>query len=149
MRTVAAMIILVATLSGCQSRVENPAVVPAVSLNDVAAVSAYLAGGGDPDLTSRDGDPLLYIAVGPRGGAEVASLLIEAGADVNGVSADGRPILHNAASWCVAEVASLLLAGGADVTQTDKAGKQVFEAVCKQPVDRRDAMLDLLLGSRN
>lgn len=150
LRTVAlaAGLVLAGFTGGCQPRQGNEPIVAAVALDDAAQVTQYLAEGGDPDFKSRAGDPLIYIASGPRGGVAVAELLVEAGADVNAVSAEGRPPLHNAAAWCDLEMARLLLAAGADITKTGKNGEGVLDVICQTPEDRREAMVALLNAAR-
>lgn len=149
MRRIVAGLILAMTLWGCQPRTENPKIVTQVMRYDVDAVNAYLGGGGDPNLRSRDGDPLLYLAASSEFGFETAKALIGAGADVDGVSSGGRSVLHNAASWCAVDIVALLLANGADVRQVDNNNVVVLDVVCKQPQAQRDAVLNLLLGSGN
>jgi len=148
MRWVVLTIVCAASLWGCQSRSSNPEIVAKVSRNDALDVSAYLDAGGDPNLKSRDGDPLIYIASGPQGGIEVAKLLVAAGADVNGLSAEGRPVLHNAVSWCSTEMVALLLASGANLSAVDRDGRVALDVVCKSPHDNRPAVLNLLMGAQ-
>jgi len=141
----AAALVLSLLLAACQPRAvaEDP-VVGAVVRNDAAAVRDYLAGGGDPDLANREGDSLLYIAAGARGGIEVARLLIAAGASLEAGSADGRTALANAAGWCDVEMVRMLLAAGADAAKVPRNGKTLEESVCSAPVDRRGVVLALL-----
>lgn len=133
-------------LTACQSRMPNPEVVRDVALNDYEAVGRYLSEGGDPNIQSGDGKSLLFIATGQRGGLEVTKQLIAAGADVNGVSAQGRTILQNAASWCVAEIVDVLLQAGADRNAIGAGDKTALDVVCKSPQDRREAVIGLLLS---
>lgn len=133
-------------LSACQSRVPNPDVVRDVALNDHQAVARYLSEGGDPNIQSGDGKPLLFIAAGPRGGLEVTKLLVAAGADLNGVSAQGRTVLQNAASWCVADIVAVLLDAGADRNLIGAENKTALDVVCKSPQDMREAVIGLLLA---
>lgn len=139
------MVLLLVT--GCQSRRGNAPIVRSVVLNDVDKVSQYLAEGGDADFTSHNGNPLLYIAAGSKGGVEVAALLIKAGADVNGQSKSGRTILQNASSWCDLAMVSLLLKSGADVNLVGKNGKSALDALCKSPADSREPVLQVLLSA--
>lgn len=61
----------------------------AVARNDVAAVRAYLAQGGRADAKGNSGATLLHLAA-LNNAAEVAALLLQAGADPNAPAADGR-----------------------------------------------------------
>lgn len=131
-------------LSGCQNRSGNPEIVTAVALNDVAKVEAYLAGGGDPDLKSADGKPLLYLAAGPRGGLEVLQSLIAGGAALNVASAEGRTVLQNAAGWCAVEIVDALLYAGAEREKAGANGLIPLDVVCKSPQDRRELVIWLL-----
>lgn len=135
---------LAGLVGGCQPRgkTEDP-IFTAVRNNDKNAVKTFLAGGGDPNMSNRDGDPLLYVASGPKGGIAVASVLIAAGADVNKPAATGRTPLVNAVSWCDVQMVTLLLAAGANkgkLADPVEAGK----IACRQPVANRQQTLMLL-----
>jgi uncharacterized protein len=66
---------------------------------------------------------LWFSAQGPwPKGAEVARVLVEAGADVNKACEHGRTALHMAAAWGHADVARLLLDSGADPSVVDDEG---------------------------
>lgn len=136
--------LVIVSLGACQARESNEPIVAAVALNDQIRVRQYLAEGGDPNFVSRDGDPLIYVAAGPRGGANVLQLLILAGADVDARSPEGRTALQNAASWCDAEVAGLLLLAGADVNMAGKDNERALDVVCAKPPERRAETLRVL-----
>jgi ankyrin repeat protein len=55
----------------------------AVANDRVAEVKRFLAGGADPSMVDRNGDPLLVIAV-REGSAAAFDVLLAARADVNG-----------------------------------------------------------------
>lgn len=142
-RTLAALICCF-VLVACQPRaVADDPIVGEVVNNNTAAISAFLANGGDPDLKDRNGDPLLYIAVGARGGIEAATVLLNGGADPNGVSAEGRSVLANAAGWCDIDSVRLLLSAGAQPGALLEDGS-IENSVCKAPLDRRQAVITLL-----
>lgn len=143
------LVLAVATLAlaGCQARQSNEPIVVAVAKNDRTLVAQYLAEGGDPNLVSRDGDPLLYIASGPRGGSDVLDLLIKGGADLNAKSTEGRTALQNAVSWCDVDIAGVLILAGADVNITGKDGERALDMVCKQPAEKRALTLNLLMSA--
>jgi len=143
-RTIIALLMAVLVLGACQPRRGNDPIISAVALNDGPKVAAYLEQGGNPELKSQEGDPLLYIASGPRGGLDVARLLIDAGANLEGRSADGRLILQNAASWCDIDMVMLLVEAGANVNAKAEDGTRPLDAVCKSPQDRREAVIEIL-----
>ncbi len=137
-RTVA--VILALSLSACLPRaVPNDPIVSSVRNNDVAALDAFIANGGDVNLTDREGKPLIYLAAGPQGGTEVMARLIEAGAKINATSASGRTPLENAVGWCDVEMVQLLLYAGADFTALENGN--VNEVACKAPADRRATVI--------
>lgn len=136
-------------LGGCQQRAgQEDEVIVAVRGNDAAAVQTYLDGGGDPNLTSREGDPLLYIAAGPKGGVEVMRLLIANGADLELAADNGRTPLANAAGWCDTARVALLLQAGASVRPLAVADGGLGESACKQPEALRQQTLELLRAAR-
>jgi ankyrin repeat protein len=102
----------------------------AARMRDVDAVRRELAAGVDVDSVNgraANGDggntALWFAAQGSwTGGVEVASVLIEAGANVNKLCEHGRTALHMAAAWGHADVVGLLLENGADPTITDDEG---------------------------
>jgi cytohesin len=95
----------------------------AIKSGDVEAVRALLARG--EDVSAREHvthlTPLHRAAA--LGHADIAQLLIEAGAEVDGRSKNGRTPLHEAASTGRAELVPLLLEAGADVNATNHRGE--------------------------
>jgi len=133
------------TLVACQPRGASEPIVAALAKNEVRLVAQYLAEGGDPNAKNKAGDPLLFVATVARGGGHgVADLLIKAGADVNGQSARGRTMLASAAGWCDIEMVKLLLEAGANASLAGDDGDAPLASVCKQPEERRDAVVALL-----
>lgn len=138
------VIVLALTFAACQSRQKEDPIVAAVLQNDVAEIEAWLAAGGDPDFKSQSGDPLIYLATGPKGGEAAVRALVAAGADVDAASPEGRTPLHNAASWCDVDLVIALLSAGADRSLPGKNGENVVDAVCKAPADKRAQTLQIL-----
>ncbi|MBU1176275.1 MAG: hypothetical protein KKH72_12795 [Alphaproteobacteria bacterium] len=141
-----ALLVLVLVLAACQPRaVANDPVVASVRANDVAAVAAFVADGGDVNLTDREGNPLLYLATGPQGGPEVAAALIAAGARLEIASANGRRPLENAVGWCDVDMVQLLLFAGADPMPL--ADGRAEDVACKAPADRRATVLAMIASA--
>ena len=94
---------------------------------DAAAVRQYLERGGAPSNPVEDDSLPLHEAI-RYGQAEVAALLIDRGADVNGRDKWGCSPLHYAVvsqgpgGRCLPDVAELLLNQGADVNARSKDG---------------------------
>ena len=132
------------SLLACQPRAtrEDP-ILGSVRANNGAEVRAYLLSGGDPNKKSRDGDPLLYVASGPRGGEAVARLLIEGGADVNAKSRTGRTAFENAVGWCDLEIIALLVAAGVDIALTVEE-QFALKTGCVGPSGERKSMSQLI-----
>ncbi len=93
----------------------------AVKDEDMAAVTAALDTGFDPDARDEQGNTPLMVAEDPR----VARRLISAGADVNARNANGSTPLIEAAKYCHLEVVRLLLQSGADVNARDEKAENV------------------------
>lgn len=82
----------------------------------------------DVDTKTRSGHTALYLAA--RGGhAEVARVLVEAGADVNIPQRRGLTPLHTAVLNGHAEVARVLVEAGADVNARTEAGSTALGVV--------------------
>jgi hypothetical protein len=92
----------------------------AVEDGDLAAVTAALDAGLDPDVRDEGNGTPLMVAKDPR----VARRLILAGADVNARSLDAWTPLIVAARACNLEVVRLLLQSGADVHARDSASNR-------------------------
>jgi hypothetical protein len=102
----------------------------AARMRDIEAVRQELVAGVDVDVVNgraENGDggntALWFAAQRPLpNGADVARVLIEAGADVNKPCEHGRTALHMAAAWGHADVVRLLLEYGANSTVVDEQG---------------------------
>lgn len=134
-------------LSACQpgsSQKENE-VFTQVRNDDALSLGRYLADGGDPNLKNPDGDSLLYVASGAKGGLLVVQSLLAAGADTELVSRENRTPLHTAAAWCNDKIVEALLAAGASTLALNSEGKTPPEVICLQPASRRDLVVALFL----
>ncbi len=94
--------------------------------DDVDAVRAALAAGADIDLQeTRSGYTPLHLAV-QDGALRAATLLLDAGADLDAATGQGeRPLHLSVANWRSSEdgaMIRLLLDRGADRSATDAAG---------------------------
>ena len=95
----------------------------AVKSGNIEAVKEQLAKGADTDTgDSQFGvSPLSWAAL--LGKTEIAELLIQNGADVNGRNRDGGTALHGAAFLGHADTAALLIQKGADINATNDKGE--------------------------
>lgn len=144
----AAALTAVLVLAACQPRPGPPdPVVSAVRDNNEQRVGQYLAEGGDPNRVSSNGEPLLYVATGSRGGIEVMRRLLTGGANIEGTNRNGRTALHNAAGWCHVQMVEELLAAGADPSATDNEGNMPVDTTCSGPLDVREDVITLLGGT--
>jgi len=105
---------LIAVLGAATPRVADSPVADAAMEGDVAAVRALLAGGADVNAAQGDGMTALHWAA-ERGNAELAEMLLYAGAAVEPVTRiGGYTPLHIAARTGSDAVAQMLLDAGAD-----------------------------------
>ncbi len=137
-------------LVACQSSGgddESP-IFSVVRNNDANRLGQYLAEGGNPNVMNEDGDTLLYVASGAKGGSEVVRRLLTGGADPDLTSREGRTPLHTAAGWCNEEIVRLLLGAGARTDIENSEGKLAKDVVCSQPLERRERVLAILLSAQ-
>lgn len=115
------LLMLAATLA---SRVQAGAIHDAITAGDRANVEALLR--QDPSLARAPSEsptrdlPLHTAAY--AGQVEIAKLLLDSGAEIEGVDSDGSTALHCAAVSRLPEMVRLLLSRGADVNRRDKNG---------------------------
>ncbi|MEZ5073114.1 MAG: ankyrin repeat domain-containing protein [Bacteroidales bacterium] len=141
------LVLIVLLLQGCQSNKpgkeesakgsnkESQAKVPemdlhtAVLYNDVEVIRQHIAAGSDIDAKDpfSGSTPLISAATFDR--REIASLLIEAGADLNLANNDGSTPLHTAAFFCRTEILQLLLDARADKNIKNNFGATARESV--------------------
>ena len=112
-------------------RPEPPAVDihAAVIGGNVDAIKQHIAAGSDLDLPDPFGgsSPLMSAAV--FGQPEIASLLIDAGVNINFTNRDGSTALHSAAFFCRPKIVDMLLENGADKTLRNNFGATAYESV--------------------
>ena len=94
----------------------------------------------NPNLTSEKGETLLACAA-EMGFIETVQLLIDAGADVNGVSTiDGSTALHMAAGGGYESIVELLLQHSAKIDAKDSSGRKPADTV-PAPMKRLKSLL--------
>lgn len=93
---------------------------------DAEFLREWLASGGDPNLMDKDGNTLLWLTAGPKGGFEAMTILLEAGADPNLCKQGNYSPLMNAADWGRIEMVKALVEAGADLDYRSSTGKDVF-----------------------
>ena len=86
-------------------------------------VKVLLEASANPNLADEDtgGTPLIYAV--ESGDVETASLLLEAGADINSQNITGKTALMKAAEFGNVEIAKTLLQSGADINIKNHEGK--------------------------
>jgi hypothetical protein len=100
----------------------SPAFVDAIRKNDLDTIESELKSGADVNAQEPTSGvtPLSWAAL--YGHVEAAGLLIENGADIEGLNRDGARPLHAAAFLGRTKVVALLLKNGADKTAKDHKG---------------------------
>ncbi len=135
MKKANAWILVIVLLVLCGQTKKSAAAVPDVDIwkaaasGNVEAIKQHLEAGTDVDAKepAGGGTPLLVAAIFGR--VEVAKLLIEKGANVNGTSNDGATALHGAAFFCHTEIVKLLLGKGAVVDAKNIRGETPLDSV--------------------
>lgn len=136
---------LLAVLFACADRPgKPPEIVQVVRDNDFMRLKELLDEGADPNFVSDSQGPLIYIAAGPKGGAEATLVLLKAGADPNAANSDDRLPLQNAASWCSVQIVSLLLEAGANPHKRGKGDKTALDDTCRRPQREREMIIEML-----
>ena len=109
--------------------------VRAIKQNDVEKALMAIASGADPNLTDRDGTPVLVGAVAKEMSPQVVTALLDAGADVNAKitgnfsDSQGSTALHFAASKGNEDVVAVLLGRGAAIDSVSVANVRGAVAV--------------------
>ena len=128
-RSIAAIIFVLIIQTGCAEEpkpADTQRMFNAVFHNDADYAKRWLASGGNPNAKNEQGESLLYVATGPKGGNEVLSVLLTAGADPNTGQGVYTPLM-NAASWVNLAGVELLLKSGADSKRKNERGESALE----------------------
>ena len=116
----------------------------AVSRGDVEAVELFLQGALSPDSQDASGTPVLCLAARNRH-FRLVEILVEAGADLNGVSRDRESTaLMDAAARGDQEICGLLITAGAEI---DRVGKDGQTALMLAVGAKSEEVSRLLLGA--
>nr|WP_238542256.1 ankyrin repeat domain-containing protein [Sphingomonas sp. PAMC 26621] len=107
----------------------------------VSTTTVVLAAGATVDAGdgARGNTPLMGVAF--KGYADIARLLLEAGADANQRNLAGQTALMNAVMFGHAPIVEMLLAAGAETDVVDAAGNSLASIAAGQS---NTAMLDLI-----
>lgn len=120
----------------------------AVLNGNVEALKQHLAAGTDINAKDPFGGSSPLITACLFGKTAMATILIDAGADLNFQNNDGSTPLHTAAFFCRPELVTLLLKKGADKTIKNKYGQTAYETVAGPFADAKKVydMLGKMLG---
>jgi ankyrin repeat protein len=104
----------------------------AVMVGNSAAVEQHIAAGSDLDMHEELGGstPLMLAAI--YGRHDIASTLIDAGADLEARNKSGGTALHQACSFCRPEIVKLLLHSGADSNATNNEDRTPLSIVTQE-----------------
>ena len=125
---------------GCNDSGDSPngdssTAAPDMSLTDAAVsgnvevVRQHIAADTDLNIRNPEGGATALIAAASFGQNETASLLIEAGADLEVKNNEGSTALHTAAFLCREKIVKALLAKGADRNSRNNAGSTALDSV--------------------
>jgi uncharacterized protein len=120
----------------------------AVVTNNLEALKQHIAAG--TNINEKDpfggSSPLISATVFDK--PEMATILIEAGADINFQNNDGSTALHTASFFCRPGLVEMLLSKGADKTIKNKYGATPYESVAAPFADVKNAydMMGKMLG---
>lgn len=93
----------------------------ALKSKDVAQIRSLIAAGADVNEKVRGDYPLNIAAV--YGPAEMVTILLEAGADIEKPGRDGLRPIHNAVAMGHKDILALLIRKGAMVNSKDRLGR--------------------------
>ena len=132
----------------------EPAAAPAIGLEEAVftgnaeAVWQHIAAGTDLNNKNPMSGATPLITAATFGQNEIATVLIEGGADLEVKNNEGATALHVAAVFCREEIVKALLAKGADRTARNSAGATALDSVAGPFDDLKPIydMLQMLLG---
>ncbi|MBT1711551.1 ankyrin repeat domain-containing protein [Fulvivirgaceae bacterium PWU5] len=111
----------------------------AVLTENLGALQQHIQAGSNLNEKDPFGGSSPLITASVFGKTEMASTLIEAGADLNFTNNDGSTALHTAAFFCRPEIVRMLLDKGADKTIKNKYGATPYESVAGPFAEVKDA----------
>lgn len=120
----------------------------AVISDNMDAVKKYINDGGDLNVRDPFGGSSPLITAAVFGKAEMAKVLIDAGADINFQNNDGSTALITAAFFCRPDIVKMLLDKNADKTVVNKYGATAYDNVAGPFDQMKDAydMMGTILG---
>lgn len=118
----------------------------AIKSRDAKKVRELIAAGTDVNAINYTGNTLLYFAAGSSDTLEILKLLVEAGADVNGVSEFGTPLFATVYDW-QPENAQYLLSVGADPLVRNHHGDTPLHAALGNQVEPMIKLLATVPGT--
>nr|HPG51782.1 ankyrin repeat domain-containing protein [Spirochaetota bacterium] len=139
-------LLFVALAAACSVKSEiSRQFVAAVAKGDTARVNGLIARGADVNAREDAGSGRTALIIAAEEDyADIASVLVSRGADVNARSGDGSTALMNAAGEGNLEIARLLLSKGASVDEADNTGQT---ALIKAAASGELEAVELLLGA--
>eukprot|EP00803_Ostreobium_quekettii_P008265 evm.model.scf_2237.2 EVM.evm.TU.scf_2237.2 scf_2237:5315-8297(-) len=100
----------------------------AVNASTIDRIRELLLSGADPNAPFRT-ETVLHLAAG-HGDVAAATMLVEAGAEIDAQDDLGSTPLHLASAFGKVGVARLLVVAGADVGRRDGAGQSARQVIC-------------------
>lgn len=133
-----------------QSKVKAPSIDihTAVVSGDVEAIKQHIAAGSNINEKDPYGGSSPLISASLFGKAEIAKMLIDAGADINIQNNDGSTALHTAAFFCRPEIVKMLLDRNANKTIRNNYKSTAYESVAGSfnEVKSTYEMMEKMLG---
>ena len=121
--------------------------------HDIESIRVLLEAGASAEARQNDGTNVLHVmatARAPRNDEDVATqrdvldLLLEAGAEIEGVGADGQAPMHRAARNGNGGLVTLLFERGARLDVKDKEGRTPYDVVAMPGRSNNPEIADLL-----
>jgi ankyrin repeat protein len=120
----------------------------AVATNNVQALKQYISTGANLNAKDPIGGSSPLITACLFGNAQMAKMLVDAGADLNFKNNDGSTPLITAAFFCYPDIVKMLLSKSADKNIKNKYGQTAYETVAAPFANVKNVyeMLDKLLA---